>query len=143
MHSKKTFEYIQKGEDSTTNVWISQPGSGLEKRQCSLQVMLWPNRGQPKLAIIFRGQRKRISQDKGSEWHKGVNVYFQPNAWFHQNVCKSWYDEALLPFVKEQKLDKFRTTLKMLWLVPKNCFGMVCLVPLTFGSQLMQGMLLP
>ena len=107
VHSKKTFEYIQKGEGSTTNVWISQPGLGLEKRQCSLQVMLWPNRGQPKLTIIFRGQRKRISQDKESEWHKGVNVYFQPNAWFHQNVCKSWYEETFLPFVKEQKLDKF------------------------------------
>ena len=30
----------------------------------------------------------------------------------------------------------------MLWLVPKDFFNMVYLVPLTFGSQLTQGMLL-
>ena len=62
---------------------------------------------QPKLAIFFRGQGKRISQDEKSEWHKDVNVYFQPNAWLDQNVCKNWCDETPLPFVKEQKLDKF------------------------------------
>ena len=37
-----------------------------------------------------------------------VSMYkFQPNAWLDQNVYKSWCDETLLPFVKEQKLDKF------------------------------------
>ena len=89
------------------NTWISQPGSGLEKCQCSLQVMFRPEGEQPKLAIIFRGQGKHISQDGKSEWHQGVNVYFQPNAWLDQNVFKSWCDKTLLPFVKEQKLDKF------------------------------------
>ena len=107
VYSKKTYEYIPKGEGSTHNTWISQPGSGLEKRQCSVLVMLRPEGEQLKLAIIFRGQEKRISQDEKSEWHKGVNVYFQPNAWLDQNVCKSWCDEILVSFVKEQKLDKF------------------------------------
>ena len=93
VHGKKTYEYMPKGEGSTHNTWITQPGSGLEKRQCSLQVMFRPEREQPKLTIIFRGQEKRISQDEKSEWHKGVNVYFKPNAW-----C----DETLLPFVKER-----------------------------------------
>ena len=99
----KTYEYIPKGEGSMHNTWISQPGSGLEKRQCSLQVMFRPEGEQTKLAIIFRGQGKRISQDEKSEWHKGVNVYFQPNAWLDQNVCMSWCDETPLPFVKEHK----------------------------------------
>ena len=107
VYGKKTYEYIPKGEGSTHNTCISQPGSGLEKCQCSVLVMLWPEGEQLKLAIIFRGQEKRISQDEKSEWHKGVNVYFQPNAWLDQNVCKSWCDEILVSFVKEQKLDKF------------------------------------
>ena len=107
VHGKKTYEYIPKGEGSTHNTWILQPGSGLEKRQCSLQVMFRPEGEQPKLAIIFRGQGMRISQDGKPEWHKGVNIYFQPNAWLDQNVYKSWCDETLLPFVKDQKLDKF------------------------------------
>ena len=71
------------------------------------EVMFRPERKQPKLGIIFRGQGKFISQDEKPEWHKGADVYFQPNAWLDQNVCKSWCDETLLPFVKEQKLDKF------------------------------------
>ena len=78
----------------------------MEKRQCSLQVRFRPKGEQPKLAIIFRGQGKRISQNEKSEWHKGVDVYFQPNAWLDQNVYKSWCDETLLSFVKEQKIDK-------------------------------------
>lgn len=69
--------------------------------------MFRPEGQQPKLAIIFRGQGKRISQDEKSAWHKEVDVFFQPNAWLDQNVCKKWCDESLLPFVKEQKLDRF------------------------------------
>ena len=38
---------------------------------------------------------------------QGVSVHLQTNAWFDQNVCKSWCNETLYPFVKEQNLDKF------------------------------------
>ena len=107
VHGKKTYEFIPKGQGSTHITWISQPGSGLEKRQCSLQVMFRPEGQQPKLAIIFRGQGKRISEDEKSAWHKDVDVFFQPNAWLDQFVCKKWCDESLIPFVKEQKLDRF------------------------------------
>ncbi|XP_065658758.1 jerky protein homolog-like [Hydra vulgaris] len=107
VHGKKTYEYVPKGQGATYNTWISQPGSGLEKRQCSLQIMFRPEGEQPKLAIIFRGQGKRISKDEKLAWHKDIHVYFQQNAWLDQNVCKHWCDKTLLPFVKEQKLDKF------------------------------------
>ena len=107
VHGKKTYEYIPKGEGSMHNTWISQPGSGLEKRQCSLQIMFRPEGQQPKLAIIFRGQGKRISEDERSAWHKDVDVFFQQNAWLDQYVCKKWCNESLIPFVKEQKLDRF------------------------------------
>ena len=58
-------------------VWISQPGSGLEKRQCTLKICFSPTGKQPKLAIVFRGTGKRISEDEKQSWHKDVDVYFQ------------------------------------------------------------------
>ena len=51
-----------------------------------MQVMFRLEGEQPKLAIIFRGQGKHISQDEKSEWHKGVNVYFQPNPSIRQGA---------------------------------------------------------
>ena len=38
VYGKKTYEYKPKGEGSTHNTWISQPGLGLGKRQCSLRL---------------------------------------------------------------------------------------------------------
>ena len=58
VHGKKAYEYVPPGQGSTHNKWISQPGAGLEKRQCSLQVMFRPEENQSRLAIIFRGQGK-------------------------------------------------------------------------------------
>ena len=69
MHGKKTYEYIPAGEGSSHNTWISQPGSGLDKRQCSLQIMFRPEGVQPKLAVIFRGQGLPISEDEKKAWH--------------------------------------------------------------------------
>ena len=37
-YSKKTYEYIPKDEGSKHNTWISQPGLGLAKRQCSCRL---------------------------------------------------------------------------------------------------------
>ena len=53
-------------------VWIAQPGSGLDKRQCTLQIMKRAEGEQPRLAIIFRGKGKRISDDEKLAWHPDV-----------------------------------------------------------------------
>ena len=55
VNSKKTYEFVEKG-DKYHNTWISQPGSGLDKRQCTMQLMFRPEGNQPKLGIIFRGK---------------------------------------------------------------------------------------
>ena len=39
VHGKKTYEYIPAGEGLSYNTWISQPGSRLDKRQCSPQIL--------------------------------------------------------------------------------------------------------
>lgn len=42
--TKRTYEYIREGEEQRNHkVWISQPGSGLDKRQCTLQVCFQTN----------------------------------------------------------------------------------------------------
>ena len=56
VHGNRTYEFIPEGQGSTHNTHISQPGSGLEKRQCTLQIVFRCKGKQPRLSIIFRGQ---------------------------------------------------------------------------------------
>ena len=46
------------------NTCISQTGSGLDKREFSLQVILCPEGQQLRFAIIFRGVVERITDDE-------------------------------------------------------------------------------
>ena len=97
--TKKTYERIEprNPENRYKKVWIQQPGSGLEKRQCTLQVCFRPNGEQPRIAIIFRGQGKRITEAEKDSWHKDVDVYFQKCAWADTNFCVEWVERTLKP----------------------------------------------
>ena len=54
--------YADKGSSS---VWIAQPGSGLDKRQSTLQLCIRPEGDQTvKPAIVFRGTGLRIEEDE-------------------------------------------------------------------------------
>ena len=75
LFTAKTYEYVSPGQGSTNNTWISQPGPGLAKRQCSLQVIFRPEGSQPRLAIFFCGQEKRISDDEKMTWRPDVDVF--------------------------------------------------------------------
>lgn len=45
-----TYHHYETGEDQhKTKVWISQPGSGLDKRQCTMQICFRPDGKQPRL----------------------------------------------------------------------------------------------
>lgn len=105
INSKKTYEFVEKGE-KYHNTWISQPGSGLDKRQCTLQVMFRPEGNQPRLAIIFRG-KGRVTMDEKLAWYPNVDVFFQENAWVDGEVCKKWIDSTLKNFIEEEHLDRF------------------------------------
>ena len=66
----RTYHNFEEGESQRHDkVWISQPGSGLDKRQCTLQVCLRASGKQPKLGIIFRGKGKGISADEKLAWN--------------------------------------------------------------------------
>ena len=88
--------YHQFTEDQhNEKVWISQPGAGLDKRQCSLQICFSPEGKQPPLVIVFRGAGKRISRDERSSWHKDIHVFFQENARVDTQVAVDWVKKTL------------------------------------------------
>ena len=61
--SKKTYEIIKPG-DKHQKIWISQPTSGLEKRQCTLQVCVRADGKQLRIAVILWGKEKRVCPDE-------------------------------------------------------------------------------
>ena len=78
-------------------VLISQPGEGLDKRQCLLQIRFSPEGKQPQLGIVFCGAGKCISEDERSSWHKDVHMCFQENAWIDTKVAVDWVKKSLKP----------------------------------------------
>ena len=104
--SKRAYRMYEPGENQNkTKVWISQPGSGLDKRQCTFQICFRPDGQLSKTGIISRGKGKRISQDVKDAWHPDANVFFQANAWADTYVCTEWIERTLKPVVKD--LDRF------------------------------------
>lgn len=104
--TKRTYEHIDEGvQQRNHKVWISQPGSGLDKRQCTLQVCFRPTEDQPKLGIIFRGTGKRISEDERKAYHPDIDIYFQENAWADTKVSVEWVEKTLSEAVKDD--DRF------------------------------------
>ena len=77
-------------EKVVNTTWISQPGNGFEKRQCSLQVMVRGEGQQPRLAIVSRGTGKRIPEHERRACYPKVDVYFQENAWMDTKTCMEW-----------------------------------------------------
>ena len=86
--TKKTYELVERGnkENRYKSVWVNQPGCDLEKRQCTLQIYLGPGK-QPRVAIIFRGSGKRITEDEKASWHTDVDIFFQQCAWTDTKFC--------------------------------------------------------
>jgi len=76
-------------------------GSGLEKRQASLQLCISPQGPQlVRLAIIFKGtgQHDLCAAEKCfySNLSHLICVYFQPNAWADELVMLDWLDQFSL-----------------------------------------------
>ena len=74
-------------------VWCASASSGLDKRQCTVQLTIFAN-GVPRVrpTIIFRGKGKRISANEKSCWDRRVNVMFQPKVWCDESVMKVWVE---------------------------------------------------
>jgi len=97
---KRTYEIIEKKKQRYNKVWIQQPGSGLDKRQCTLQVCIRAEGEQPKLAIIFRGTGKGIKETERLAYHPDVDIYFQKNAWADTEFSVEWVNKTLAKVVE-------------------------------------------
>ncbi|KAK3257053.1 hypothetical protein CYMTET_33845 [Cymbomonas tetramitiformis] len=85
-----------------------EKGSGLEKRQATLQIGLRAgvddlgnNLPQPPIAIIFRGTGKRISEAEKRAYDPRVLVYFQKCAWVDRTTAIEWQNGTLIPWLNE------------------------------------------
>ena len=101
IESKRTYEIpMNKGKERQDHsVWVAQPGSGLDKRQATLQMCFGP-KGMIKLALIFRGTGKRISKDEIAAYDDDVAVYWQPNAWADTIFSVQWIKNILAAAVE-------------------------------------------
>ena len=75
--------------------WVRTPGSGLEKRQCTLQLCLSPEDNHVKAEIIFRGTGKQIKASEKAAYHKDVAIFWQKNAWADTDVSVEWVKTTL------------------------------------------------
>ena len=104
--STRTIEFL-----GTQRVWIKQPGSGLDKRQATLQLIIRAEGKQPKPVLIFRGQKH---YNEGQEhWEKkraeetelydpDVEVLWQAKSWADTDTCVEWAKGAFKDFVKDE-----------------------------------------
>ena len=89
-------------ERGSKSVWISQPGNGLDKRQCILQICICPEDDQPvPPAIIFRG-KGNVSQKEKDADDKRVHVYWQERGWMDSSVALSWIKNTFAPAVDKK-----------------------------------------
>jgi hypothetical protein len=100
----RTLEFI-----GTKRVWVKQPGSGLDKRQCTLQLLIRPLGKQPKPVLIFRGavvpkracdRRKR--ELEVARYDPDVTVIWQLKAWADTTTCIKWANTCMKSFVDEE-----------------------------------------
>lgn len=109
--SKRTIEFL-----GTQRVWIKQPGSGLDKRQATLQLLIRGEGKQPKPVLIFRGKKTYTRpQDKEKRrkeealYDDDVLVLWQPQSWADTETCVEWATGPFTDFVNEH-LNGLRVT---------------------------------
>ena len=100
----KTYDlHVPTAERRDYRTWVSTPGSGLDKRQCTLQICFSPGDTKIRIAIIFRGKGKRITDDELKAYHKDVDIYWQTNAWADTEFSVNWVKNTLNPAVSQDE----------------------------------------
>ena len=104
------FDFSSKGKSwynaediEAGNYQIVGPGSGLAKRQATLQLCYSCNltQPQPRPCVLFRGLG-RISALERAAYAPGVKVLWQAKAWFDREVAEQWIEEVWGPFAYGQ-----------------------------------------
>ena len=132
-------------------VWVQGGSSGLDKRQCTVQLTLFAD-GIPRVKplLIFRGTGKRISLREQLKYDRRVGVKFQAKAWCDEPCMKHWIRNhwkrnvsgkmmLLLDHHKAQKTPSVLTMLKdecdtIAVLVPPGCTSLVQPLDVVFNG---------
>ena len=85
--------------DCYQKTWISQPSSGLDKRQCTLKVCTRGDDSQPNIVIIFRV--RGVGLDEKAAYHPDVDVFWQTNALDDTECSANWFYSTLKESVKD------------------------------------------
>ena len=82
-------------------VWVQGGSSGLDKRQCTVQLTLFAD-GVPRVKplVIFRGTGKRITFTEKLRYDRRVGVRFQENAWCDEPTMIYWVKRHWKPHVQ-------------------------------------------
>ena len=87
-------------------MWVSQPSSGLDKRQATLQLCIRAEGQQSvKPAIVFRG-KGNVSTEEKAQYDEGVDVYFQSCAWMDSEMNMQWVAKTLAPGIGKSPDEK-------------------------------------
>ncbi len=87
-------------------VWVSQPSSGLEKRQATLQLCIRASGMQTvKPAVIFKG-KGNVKEKEVKNYDNDVDVYFQGYSWMDDKINMQWAKNTLIPALKNNKEKK-------------------------------------
>lgn len=93
--NKTTYEInLSKAEKRDHRVWVTYPGSGLDKCQCTLQVCISPE-SKVRIAIIFGGSGKRISAYEIKVYQPDADVYWLEKAWADTKFSVKWVRQTL------------------------------------------------
>jgi len=103
----RTIDFVGVGR-----VWIRSAGSGLEKRQCTLQLLIRAKGKQPIPCLIFRGQpvptknkkKRQIEMDNIKRLAPNVLILWQNKAWADLPTCLDWVQQGLEPFLESEKI---------------------------------------
>ncbi|CAB1117836.1 unnamed protein product [Ectocarpus sp. CCAP 1310/34] len=113
-------------ERSAKRVAISQSFPGLEKRQCTMQVIAGPGEKTLRISVIFRGTGKRISPVEKAAYHKVVDVSYR------ERLMRGWGELAMarsilvMDNLLAQTTDEFKEYLAkecntLAWYGPSEC----------------------
>eukprot|EP00794_Sanderia_malayensis_P021199 gene21199-23281_t len=90
----------------TKQIWVSQPSSGLDKRQATLQLCIHASGEQNiKPGIVFRGKGNVTNEEKG-QYDSDAHVYFQNCAWMDTELNMQWLHRTLIPGMENKTCEK-------------------------------------
>ena len=132
----KTYE--MKGSE---HVWVSQPSSGLDKRQATLQLCIRAEGQQNvKPGIVFRG-KGNVSTEEKAQYDEGVDVYFHSCAWIHSHINMEWVTKTLAPGIGNSPEEKVIFADNVTFHMNSSLLYIFCLkTTLTRYNPLMQGL---